>query len=67
MLFSVKHCSSVPLVIGAVTSTDATAVGTVVTYTCHQGYRLDNGLNRQTMKCTTSAQWSHVPQDCKGD
>ena len=67
VFISVKDCGSFPSVLFAEKSLDAsTKFGSVITYTCLQGYWFSPGIFTQTASCQEDGRWNTMKYiDCK--
>ena len=67
MFVSAKDCGSFPSVLLAEKSLDASAkFGSVITYTCLQGYWFSPGIFTQTASCQADGRWDTMKyNDCK--
>ena len=65
--FQVKSCPAVPAVTNAFADTNATAIGTIVTYNCTGDFRFPSGVDTAQIQCTAKREWFPDVGNCRGN
>ncbi|KAK2161574.1 hypothetical protein NP493_1573g00038 [Ridgeia piscesae] len=63
---SVRSCPAEPAVTNAIADTNATAIGTIITYVCLGDFRFPSGVNTAQIQCTAKREWFPDIGNCQG-